>query len=236
VDCIKSYTTGEGYYKYPLYPYWADQRNFTDEELNALVDEAHCAGRKVCVHAFTDYVGIKSAIAAGVDSIEHGVFVEEEDTLQMVKKGIYYTPTIGVGIKLFELAAAKGMSRMWAVEEGYEKMYPEEHMASFKRAYKNSVKIVLGSDTYRLLQQGDNTFELECMVKCGMSEMDALVAGTKISAELLGLENMIGSIEEGKYADLLVVDPSPLSNIMNIRSKANLKMIMKKGDMVSTQP
>ncbi|MBW1887858.1 MAG: amidohydrolase family protein, partial [Deltaproteobacteria bacterium] len=64
VDCIKSYTTGEGYYKYPLYPYWADQRNYTDEELNALVDEAHCAGRRVAVHAFVDNVGVKSAITA----------------------------------------------------------------------------------------------------------------------------------------------------------------------------
>jgi len=235
VDCIKSYTTGEGYYKYPLYPYWADQRNYTDEELSALVDEAHCAGRRVAVHAFVDNVGVKSAINAGVDSIEHGVFIEEEDAVRMKEKGIFYTPTLGVGIKLFETMSTKGMSRMWAVEEGYEKMYPEEHQASFRRARENHVKIVLGSDTYRILQHGENAFELECMVKGGMSEMEALIAGTKTASEALGLEDMIGSIEEGKYADLLVVDPDPLSDISNLRHKANIKIIMKKGDMVSNQ-
>ncbi|MBW1887594.1 MAG: amidohydrolase family protein, partial [Deltaproteobacteria bacterium] len=115
------------------------------------------------------------------------------------------------------------------------KMYPEEHLASFRRARENHVKIVLGSDTYRILPQGENAFELECMVKGGMSEMEALVAGTKTGSEALGLEAVIGSIEEGRYADLLVVDPDPLSNISNLRSKANIKMIMKKGDIVTNQ-
>ncbi len=235
VDCIKSYTTGEGLYKYPLYPYWADQRNFTDEELNALVDEAHNAGRKVAVHAFIDNMGVKSAISAGVDSIEHGVFVEEEDTIQMKEKGIYYTPTLGVVIKLFETSSSKGMARMWAVEEGLEKEYPVQHLKSFKRALNANVKIILGSDTYRVLQHGENAFELECMVNGGMSEMDAMVAATKTGAEAIGLENVIGSIEEGKYADLLVVEPNPLANISILRDKANIKMIMKKGDIVSSQ-
>jgi imidazolonepropionase-like amidohydrolase len=235
VDCIKSYTTGEGLYKYPLYPYWSDMRNYTDEELNALVDEAHSSGRKVAVHAFVDNIGIKSAIRAGVDSIEHGVFIEEEDTLQMNEKGIYYTPTLGVGITIFEAAAAKGMARMWAVEEGLEKKYPIEHAASFKRAYDNKVKIVCGSDTYRILQHGENAFELEAMVRCGMSEMDALTASTYVSAELLGLERFIGSVEEGKYADLLVVSSDPLSDISSLRDKSNLKIIMKKGDIFSSK-
>ena len=235
VDCIKSYTTGEGYYKYPLYPYWADQRNYTDEELNALVDEAHCAGRRVAVHAFVDNVGVKSAINADVDSIEHGVFIEEEDAVRMKEKGIFYTPTLGVGIKLFETMSAKGMSRMWAVEEGYEKMYPKEHMASFKRARENHVKIVLGSDTYRVLQHGENAFELECMVKGGMTEMEALIAGTKTASEALGLEDVVGSIGEDRYADLIVVDPDPLTDISNLRDKSNIKLIMKKGEIVTNR-
>jgi imidazolonepropionase-like amidohydrolase len=218
-----------------LYPFWADQRNFTDEELNALVDEAHNAGRKVVAHAFIDNIGVKSAISAGVDSIEHGVFLEEEDLIQMKEKGIYYTPTRGVIIRLFETSSAKGMARMWAVEEGKEKEYPEQHLKSFKRALKANVKIILGSDSYRILQHGENAFELECMVKGGMSEMGAIVAATKTSSEAIGLENVIGSIEEGKYADLLVVDPNPLSNISVLRDKANIKMIMKEGDIVSTQ-
>jgi imidazolonepropionase-like amidohydrolase len=232
VDCIKSYTTGEGFYEHPFYPYWTDQRNFTLEELNALVDEAHCSGRKVAVHAFTDNVGIKSAIEVGVDSIEHGVYIEEEDAVRMSEKEIYYTPTLGVGIKLFEFAASKGMATMWAVKDGYEKKYPEDHQKSFKKAHELGVKIVLGSDTYRILQHGENAFELECMVNAGMSPMEAIVAATKTSAEAVGFEHMIGSIEEGKLADLLLIDADPLADISVLRDKMNIKLVMKNGDIV----
>ncbi|MEE9612491.1 MAG: amidohydrolase family protein [Desulfatiglandales bacterium] len=232
VDCIKSYTTGEGFFEHPFYPYWKDQRNYTIEELNALVDEAHCSGRKVIVHAFTDNVGVKSAIEVGVDSIEHGVYIEEEDAVRMKERGIYYSPTLGVGIKLFEFAASKGMATMWAVKEGYEKKYPEDHQESFKKAHEVGVKIVLGSDSYRILQHGENAFELECMVKAGMSAMEAIVAATKTSAEAVGFEHMIGSIEEGKLADLLIVDADPLADISVLSDKMNIKLVMKNGDIV----
>ena len=232
VDCIKTYTTGEGYYKHPWYPFWLDQRNYTVEELKALVDEAHSAGRKVIVHAFTDNVGVKTGIAAGVDSIEHGVYLEEEDIATMKEKGIFYTPTLAVGIKLFETFASKGMRRMWSVEEGYGKKYPEAHRSSFQRAHRNGIKIVVGTDTYRILQHGENAFELECMVKAGMSEMEVLVSATKVSSEALGLDHMIGSIEEGKLADLLVVSPDPLQDISVLRNKANLKIIIKNGEII----
>jgi len=232
VDCIKTYTTGEGYYRHPWYRFWLDQRNFTLEELKALVDEAHAAGRKVIVHAFTDNVGVKSGIAAGVDSIEHGVYLEEEDVSVMREKGIFYTPTLAVGIKLFETFSAKGMGKMWSVEEGYEKRYPEAHRSSFQRAHRNGIKIGVGSDTYRILPHGENAFELECMVKAGMSEMEAIVSATKVSSEALGLDHVIGSIEEGKLADMLVVAQDPLRDISVLREKANLKMIIKNGEII----
>jgi imidazolonepropionase-like amidohydrolase len=233
VDCIKTYTGGEGYYKHPWYPYWADQRNYTDEELIALVDEAHAAGRKVITHAFIGNAGVKSAIRTGIDSIEHGVFLEAEDIDKMKQKGIFYTPTLAVGIKLFEKASAKGMARMWAVEEGYEKKYPEAHRASFREALKKGVKIVAGTDSFRILNHGENAFELECMVSAGMSEMQALVSATKVASEAVGLENLIGSVEERKLADLLVVDPSPLADISVLADRANIKLLLKNGELIS---
>ena len=118
------------------------------------------------------------------------------------------------------------------MEEGYGKKYPEAHRSSFQRAHRNGIKIVVGTDTYRILQHGENAFELECMVKAGMSEMEVLVSATKVSSEALGLDHMIGSIEEGKLADLLVVSPDPLQDISVLRNKANLKMIIKNGEII----
>ncbi len=124
---------------------------------------------------------------------------------------------------------------MWAVKKGLEKEYPEAHRESFRRARENNVKIVLASDTYRILQHGGNAFELECMVKAGMSAMEAIVAATKTAAEAVGFEHMIGSIEEGKFADLLVVDADPLADISVLQDKSNIKLIMKNGDFVWTK-
>lgn len=231
VDWIKTYASGEGYSKYPFYPFWLDQRNFTLEEMSALVDEAHSAGRKVAAHALLGPVGVKHAIAAGVDTLEHGLFIDEEDIIKMKEKGMFYVPTLAVMIKMWEVAEAKGMSFL-KIEKGDTTKYLEAHLASFRRAWQNGVKIVMGSDTFRILKQGDNTFELECMVKSGMSEMEALVSATQTASEALGIENLVGSIEEGKFADLLVVDPSPLNNILAIRNRNNIKMIMKNGKVI----
>jgi imidazolonepropionase-like amidohydrolase len=232
VDCIKSYTTGEGYFEHPLYPYWKDQRNYTMEELNALVDETHASGRKVIVHAHTDKAGIKNAIEAGVDSIEHGLLLDEADTLRMKADGIFYAPTLGVSIKLFELSASKGMARMWAVKDGSETINLAAHKESFKLALKNKVKIVMASDTYRVLEHGENAYELECMVEAGMSEIEAIAAATITAAESVGYEHKIGSIEEGKLADLLVVDPDPLADISVLCDKNNINLVMKNGEII----
>jgi imidazolonepropionase-like amidohydrolase len=90
----------------------------------------------------------------------------------------------------------------------------------------------MGSDAFRVLKHGDNAIELEWMVKAGMSEMEALVSATKISAEALGIEHRIGSVEEEKLADLIVVDPNPLMDISVLQNRANIKMIMKNGEII----
>ena len=95
-DCIKVFATGGGYTPHPWYPYWADQRNYTLEELVAVVDEAHAAGRRVAGHAMVNVAGIKNAIAAGVDTLEHGVFLDRQDVAAMASKNIGFVPTMAI--------------------------------------------------------------------------------------------------------------------------------------------
>jgi imidazolonepropionase-like amidohydrolase len=232
-DCIKVFASGEGYVRHPFDPFWMEGRNYTLEELKALVDEAHSAGRRVAAHALASSEGIKNAIAAGADTLEHGLYLDDEDVAAMTAKGIFYVPTLAVIRQMWDPseAAVDGYSEM-SIEEGERKKLLDAHLASFQRARKYGVRIAVGSDTYRVMKQGDNTIELEWMVKAGMSAREALVSATKTASEALGIESMVGSIEEGKIADLLVVDPSPLDDISVLRNRMNLKMIIKNGEII----
>ncbi|RLE12612.1 hypothetical protein DRJ04_05890 [Candidatus Aerophobetes bacterium] len=233
VDCIKTFVSGGGYIRYPWDHFWSSRESFTDEELKALVDEAHSAGRRVAAHA-TVSSAIKSAIAAGVDTIEHGLFLDEEDINEMRKKGIFYVPTLTVFKEMWNVDRMEGR-KFLPVEKERAKRYLETHLSSFRKAYECGVKIAMGSDTFKVLKHGNNAQELEWMVKAGMSEMEALVSATKTASEALGVDSMVGSIEEGKLADLLVVDRSPLTDISVLRDKRNLKMIMKNGEIICSR-
>ena len=234
VDFIKTFATGGGCIKHPFYPYWLDGRNYTQEELGALVDEAHSAGRRVAAQVLVSPEGVKSAIRAGVDTIEHGVCLDEEDIDEMRRKGIFYVPTLGVIKGMWDIGEGEEIKSL-QVEKSDAKRYLEAHQASFRRARDKGVKIAMGSDTFRVLKQGENACELEWLVKAGMSMMEALVSATKIASEALGIDSLVGSVEEGKWADLLVVDPSPLNNILVLRDRGNLKMIMKNGDVICSR-
>jgi imidazolonepropionase-like amidohydrolase len=113
--------------------------------------------------------------------------------------------------------------------------YLTAHKTSLKRAYAHGVKIAVGSDTLRVLRHGENAFELISLVNSGLSKMDALVAATISGAEALGLDALVGSVDEGKLADLLVVDPSPLDAVEMLCNRQNLKLIMKNGEIVLDQ-
>ena len=232
VDCIKTYATGEGFRPNPFYSLWCERPNYTLDELSAIVDESHAAGRRVAAHAMVNKEGIKNAISAGVDTLEHGLFLDEIDAENMSKKGIHYVPTLAV------------IEKMWKVDDSAEiqylkitkkeaKRYLDAHMASFKMAREHGVKIAAGTDTFRVLQHGNNTCEIEALVEAGMSEMQALAAATINAAEALGLGSEVGSVEEGKLADIIVVDQSPLNDISYLRNRKNIKMIMKNGHIMS---
>jgi len=196
--------------------------NYSQEELNALVEEAHRAGARVAAHVYSDEAA-RMAIAAGVDSIEHGLYLRAETFRLMAQKGIYYVPTLLV----YEL---------WRDAKIFGAITPEnklkltntvnEHTASFKQALTTPVKIVFGTDTFEL--PGTNAQELELMVRYGLRPLDALQAATSTAAELLGLSQLIGSIEAGKAADLFAVPGNPLDDI---RVLQQVQFVMKAGQV-----
>ena len=194
--------------------------NYAPDELAALVEEAHRAGVRVAAHTYSDEAA-RAAIAAGADSIEHGLYLTEETFRMMARKGIFYVPTLLV----YEL---------WRDARIFGAISPEnkikltntvaEHTASFQRALKTPVMIAFGTDTFEL--PGTNAQELELMVRYGMKPIDALRSATSTAAALLDLSELIGTVEPGRAADLIAFSGDPVSDI---RCLQHVSFVMKDG-------
>jgi imidazolonepropionase-like amidohydrolase len=197
--------------------------NYSQEELNALVEEAHRAAVKVAAHTYSDEAATM-AVLAGVDSIEHGLYLSEETFRAMSAKGIAYVPTLLV----YEL---------WRDARIFGAITPEnrlkltntvkEHAETFRRALKTPVKIVFGTDTFE--HPGTNPAELAVMVREGMRPADALSAATRSASELLGIEATAGTIEAGKAADLIAFEGDPLADVSVVEK---VSFVMKEGVVV----
>jgi len=188
--------------------------NFTDDEAKAIVEEAHRLGKKVAAHAIGSD-GIAAALKAGVDSIEHGDGLTEPLMAEMVRRGIYWVPTILVGAYV-----APGRAGNWPEMVNSEKV-------AFQLALKKGVKIVLGTDAggfdWRELNEAK---EFEYYVNYGMAPMQAIRSATSGAAELLGWSDKMGTIEAGKWADLVAVTGDPLKDITELQ---RVKFVMKGG-------
>ena len=180
--------------------------HFGDDELEVLVAEATAAGKWVMSHAqATD--GIKSAVRAGIRSIEHGIYLDEEAIEMMLERGTYLVPTLVAPMGVLE-AADRGVNvPQYAIDK--TKLVIETHRDSIARAIAAGVKVAMGTDS-GVVPHGQNLRELEQMTLCGMAPTDALVASTRTAAELLGVLDDRGTIEPGKRADLVVLDGDPL--------------------------
>jgi imidazolonepropionase-like amidohydrolase len=188
--------------------------NFTDEEAKAIVDETHRLGHKVAAHAIGSD-GIAAALKAGVDSIEHGDGLTEAEMDEMVRRGIYWVPTIMVGAYV-----APGRAGNWP------KMVETEKKA-FQLALKKGVKIVLGTDAGGFDWKGLNeALEFKYYVDYGMTPMQAIRTATTSAAELLGWSDKMGSIEAGKWADLVAISGDPLKDVTELQK---VKFVMKGG-------
>jgi imidazolonepropionase-like amidohydrolase len=203
--------------------------NYTPEEAKAIVDEAHRLGRKVAAHAM-GWDGIDSALKAGADSIEHGDGLTDDLIDRVVRQGVYWCPTIYVG-----LWVAQGRGGIWP------DMIPMEREA-FAKALKRGVRIAYGTDAGGYAWIENQAKELAVMVQYGMAPMAALKSATSVAAALLEpicppqaahcASNDIGSIAPGKYADLVAVDADPLKDIAVMQ---RVHFVMKGGEVLKSR-
>jgi imidazolonepropionase-like amidohydrolase len=197
----------------------------TFEEMKSIVDAAHAAGKKVTIHSY-GASGVRDAVRAGADSIEHGADVDDETFAEMAKKGIVWVPTVDHNRYYIDARDEFGFA---PGVEGPLKDYIERNLESVRRAIKAGVKIGMGSDAVYTMF-GQNTRELEWLVKAGMTPAQALQSATTIPAELLGIGDRLGRLGPGYLADIVAVDGDPTANINTLFS--GIRWVMKGGRVV----
>lgn len=223
-DVIKVHATG-GVTSPTDHP---DFTQFSIEELKVMVEEAQFRGnRKVMAHA-QGLQGVKNCIAAGIHSIEHGIYLDDEAIEKMKTQGIFLVPTLLAPVSVIEFADELGMSES-SVKKSKEVL--EAHTTSFTKAVNAGVKIAMGTDA-GVFKHGTNLRELELMVEYGMTPMQAIVASTKTAAECLGYDNEIGTIETDKKADFIIVEDNPLEHIGILKNPDNIKIVGIDGEIV----
>jgi imidazolonepropionase-like amidohydrolase len=198
-----------------------DTPQLTQAELDALVAEAHALRRKTAAHAH-GATGAKIAIRAGIDSIEHGSFLDDEALDMMKSRGTYYVPT---------LMAAEGLKER--LTDGYlppviaakARLAIDALDATVRKALARGVKVVVGTDA-AVYPHGRNAEEFHLLVNLGMKPIDALKAGTSLDAELLGVADRTGSLEAGKFADIVACPGNPEENIRQVE---HIRFVMKEG-------
>lgn len=201
---------------------------FSPEELEVIVREAsYRNGVKVMSHA-QGAEGVKNAIRAGIHSIEHGIFLDEEAIELMLKHGTYLVPTLLAPLAVLE-AGEKGGMPEYGIRKSREVI--EIHSESISRAHKAGVRIAMGTDA-GVMPHGTNLRELGLMVNIGMTPMETIVATTKKAAECLGWEERVGTVEAGKLADIILVKTNPLYDIRSLEKVDNIALVMKDGKVV----
>lgn len=200
------------------------QTAYTSEEIQAIVNEAHRMGRRVAAHAQATQ-GIKNGILGGVDSIEHGIYLDEEACQWMRERDTVLVPTLAYFYRIATLGEGLG-SPAYAVRKAKEVV--EAHMKSFALAMRMGITIGMGTDFEgsALFPHGENGAEFDLMVEGGMAERDVIMAATATNAAILGIEQKIGTIETGKLADLIAVPGNPLKQISALRQ---VEFVMQEG-------
>ncbi len=203
-----------------------DIRNLTQEELDAIVDEAHALHKHAAVHCFTTSAQ-RMAIAAGADTIEHMVFNDDE-TIDMIKEaGIPVTPTLAHRTDhAIQLRREHGTAEFVLRKMKFLQPYCFE---TFQKMYKAGIKIAMGTDMGFEPDMGSNSCELEIYVKLGMKPMHAIQTTTRNAAEALKMGKDLGTLEAGKLADIVAVDGDPSRNIRCLQQKKNIHLVMKEG-------
>jgi imidazolonepropionase-like amidohydrolase len=223
-DLIKIWTTGGTMSERDS----LEDQHFSDEEIQTAVSEAHALRRKVASHA-EGLLGARASIRAGVDSIEHGFDLDDECCNEMKRKGIFLVPTLALLDRVVNTPGVPEYAKAKA-----EPMF-EIHLSSFKRAVEAGVKIGSGSDSFSdpVTPFGPyNLREIQLLQEAGMAPLKALQAATSSNAELLGIDADLGSLEQGKLADLLVVNGDLTKGVDPLMNTGNLYSIMQGGKVI----
>jgi imidazolonepropionase-like amidohydrolase len=204
-------------------------QTLTYDELKAIVDATHALGHKVAIHSY-GASGVKDAVRAGADSVEHGIEVDDDTFADMVRRGTVWVPTIDHNRYYVDAKEEYGFK-----DEAIPPLneYIEKNLESATRAFKAGVKLGVGSDSvYSMF--GQNTRELEWFVKAGMTPAQALATATTIPAELLDRKDRLGRIAPGFAADVVAIEGRPLDNIHDVI--AGVRWVMKDGQVVVAAP
>lgn len=188
-------------------------QQFTDEEQIALVEAAHAMGRKVAAHAHGK-IGLEAALRAGVDSIEHGSYLDQETAELFVATGAYYVPTLIAGYTVERIATERPDFFVPAVRQKALEVGPVMKNA-LRIAYQNGVKIAFGTDA-GVNDHGTNAYEMVLMNEAGMPERDILISATVNAADLMDLTDITGTIEAGKDADIIAAQGNPLEDVSTL--------------------
>ncbi len=200
---------------------------YSPEEMKAIVETAHGLGRKVAAHAH-GALGIKYAVLAGVDSIEHGSYINDEDTQLMKERGTYLVPT-----DYLEDWLTQNMQTLGFTPSMLEKAKTILPIAQRNKehAFKSGLKVALGTDA-AVYPHGLNAHEFGKMVELGLTPLQSIQAGTVNAADLLGWSDRVGTIEPGKYADLVAVEGDPVADVHLLE---NVRFVMKGGEVIKNQ-
>ncbi len=200
-------------------------QQFFDDEYEAIVATAHMLGRKTTAHAH-GADGMKAALKAGVDGIEHGTFMDEEVMDTMRRRGTFYVPTTLAGVTVAEYATNQDFMPP-AIREKALAVGPQI-IETLRRGHDAGLRIAFGTDT-AVSPHGENAREFELMVQAGMSPMECVVAATLTAAMHIGQERHLGSIEPGKAADIVATARSPLDDVGELRK---IRFVMRDGNEV----
>jgi imidazolonepropionase-like amidohydrolase len=195
-----------------------------DDELKEVIDTAHALGRKVASHAHAAQ-GINAALRAGVDSIEHGSYADKESIKLMKKSGAFLVPTLLAGDTVVKMANTAGADFMSPAIKAKAIRVGGDMMQNFSAAYKAGVNIAYGTDS-GVSHHGDNAKEAVLMSKAGMSNEDIIISATINSAKLIDMSDKLGTLEVGKYADIIATHKSPLEQI---EALLDVSFVMKSG-------
>jgi len=206
------------------------QTQLTEAEIRAGIEEAHKAGLRTATHA-KGIEATRFAVRSGIDSVEHASMLDEELIEWMVKGGVYVVPTLKAGANIIEKGVSAGIPE-WAVEKA--KRYRPERINSLSKAKSGGVKVAFGTDAGTPFNcHGENASELVHIQEIGFSIEEALVSATSLNAEMMGLQEIIGTLSAGYIADVIVVKGDPIKDLTLLTDFSNIEAVYQNGVKVA---